>query len=392
MTKILFTLATLLALTGSAAAAPEICGNGVDDDSDGFADEGCWPAGMHSLCESPISCKLSGDIAPKSGGLVYQLPPDLNPKVPFGPSIPFIRRYVSLYEPGAASPQNRRAMGAHWQHNWQSWLDKTGSNVVVHLTTGQDVLFTPISPSGGYDYYLAQAGYHFKYLRQPTGGGNWELRTLNGETFAYDWISSAGKLVELRDSVGNKVTLAYDSSNRVLSVTDASLAKSLTFAYQNEKIIRINLTTNSAGASTIRTYIDIDYVGANPTIVHTGASTPRESHAFDANGYLTLIEDGEGNDIVSFAWIAGSPGKAARVFTGEGGIGFDYASSHPQCTGGTVLHFNVANATSCNVDSDCGGALRCGGKTSTGATGVCYRAARCLQTASANEDLITTVS
>ncbi len=55
------------------------------------------------------------------------------------------------------------------------------------------------------------------------------------------------------------------------------------------------------------------------------------------------------------------------------------------------------NATSCNVDSDCllpdlTQKGRCGGKTGAGATGRCYHAARCLQTTSPSEDLITLVS
>jgi YD repeat-containing protein len=385
-------LTTAILCLGRDAWAAEICGNGIDDDADGFADEGCWPAGMHAVCESPMSCKVTGDIAPKSGGIVYQLPADLDPKVAFGPSIPFIRRYVSLYEPGATSPQNRRSLGSRWQHNWQSWLDRSGSTVIVHLTTGQDVLFTYSTTSGGYDYYTPQAGYHFKHLRQATSSPNsWELRTLTGEVFVYDWTSPSGKLVELWDTVGNKVTIGYDGSGRVSTVTDASGAKRLTMSYTNGRITRVNLQTIALNPTT-RTYITIAYTGTNPTAVYTTGSTPRENHVFDANGYLTLIEDGEGNDILDLSWVDGSPGKVARVMTGEGGLGFDYNSSHAQCTGGTIMFFNVADATSCNVDADCGGSRRCGGKTGTGSTGRCYRAARCINTISPSEDLVSTVT
>ena len=54
----------------TASAVPEVCGNGLDDDANGFADNGCWPAAsMGGVCESPMSCAVTGDVASKTGGL-----------------------------------------------------------------------------------------------------------------------------------------------------------------------------------------------------------------------------------------------------------------------------------------------------------------------------------
>ena len=121
----LLVLVSSLPLVTTPAFATEICGNGIDESGDGIADLGCWPAAATKICESPHSCSVTGDVALKSGGIVYNLKPDIDPKVAYGPSIPFIRRYHSRYEPGGSAPQYRTAAGSHWQHNWQSWVDKS---------------------------------------------------------------------------------------------------------------------------------------------------------------------------------------------------------------------------------------------------------------------------
>ena len=100
---VLFTLA-------STAHAAEICANGVDDDGDGLADEGCYNLAS-GVCESPLSCQETGMVAPLQGNLRYQLPPDVAPKVPFGPGIGLRRFFVSQFWPGISAPPTFQAAG-----------------------------------------------------------------------------------------------------------------------------------------------------------------------------------------------------------------------------------------------------------------------------------------
>ena len=56
MTKHALLAVIILAAVGSTAeAVPEICGNGVDDDSDGFSDESCYPGLTTGITDSPLS-------------------------------------------------------------------------------------------------------------------------------------------------------------------------------------------------------------------------------------------------------------------------------------------------------------------------------------------------
>ena len=213
-----------LSLTADAAAA-EICGNGQDDDADGLADEGCAAL----TCDSPLSCRDTGMVSPRMGALQYALPPDVAPRVPYGPSISLTRYYLSMYAPGAGAPAYRRPMGERWGHTYMTWLDKHTTpdpdpdQIVVHTDPGQDVLFAYTGSAGGWDTYAPQAGSRsqFQYVRQRVAAPHeYQLRLLTGEVIVY---SASGQLAEVRDTLAtNKVLIAYDGNGQVSTVTDAS--------------------------------------------------------------------------------------------------------------------------------------------------------------------------
>jgi hypothetical protein len=106
----LFAATTLVA---SPARAAETCGDGLDNDSDSLADEGCFPGG--GITADPLSEQLTGSIAPKLGSVVYTLPPDFDPHVAKGLGIPFQRTYLSFYQPGTGASY-RNPFGNMWQH------------------------------------------------------------------------------------------------------------------------------------------------------------------------------------------------------------------------------------------------------------------------------------
>jgi hypothetical protein len=394
-----------LAVSSAASATPEVCGDGIDNNGNGMADEGCWPSeALGGVCESPMSCKTTGYIAPKTGDLVYQLPPDLNPTVPYGPALQFKRTYMSAYAP--PSTNYRTAMGPRWQHNFQSWLDKSGTTVIVHLPSGRDVLFTYSTTISGFDYYVGQPGYFVTnpptgqgaYLRQATTSpNNWELRTLTGEKYVFNWSSPTGKLIEIDDSLAtpNKVTIAYlangGNKGQIDTITDASGHKRFKFSYSGGEVSEVDLQTVSGGTATTRVALTFVYTSTNPTTVKIAGSTI-QTNAYASN-YLTSIQDASSNHVVDIAPVTATPAITARVKTGEGVIGLDYNSSNVSCTGQTLLGFNLATGTACNADSDCGSTYKCVGHTgTTGMTGQCFRGARCLTVSSPSEDLITTVN
>ncbi len=387
---------TLALGTPRPALAADACGDGVDNDNDGFADDGCMPQVTTGVCESPLDCGDTGAVSPGTGALTYELPPDLSPEVPYGLPIEFRRIYTSMYAPGGSAPAYRKPMGERWQHPYMSWLDLNTGKVVLHTPQGQDVLFTYGSTAGGYDYYTPQPGFHVVHLRQATSSPNkWELKTLEGRVLVYDWSSPTGKLIEMRDSLAtpNVVTIAYDGNDQVSTVTDASTKRRLLFSYTSGKLTSVAFQTNG-GSWTTQVTASYGYAGSDLTSLSIGGSTV---HTYTyASNYLTKIEDAASNDVLVITYLTATAGKVVRIESPEGTIGYEYGPSQSTCSGSdkTLVAFNKASATTCDSDSDCGSDMLCGGETdpSSANTGRCFYAGRCMTVTSPNEDLVTTVT
>lgn len=400
-THALVVAVVVLVSGGARAMAAEVCGDGLDNDSDGMADDGCWPAAVTGVCESPLACAVTGAIAPKLGSVVYELEPDVQAHVPYGPTLSLRRTYMSAYQPSAGTAAYRRALGSGWQHNWMSWLDKdTAPNpdqVIVHLPTGREVLFRYASTTGGYDYYTPQVGAHCDYLRQSTSAPNkWQLRMLTGEVYVYSTSGSVGKLTEVWDTLStpNILTITYDANGQVQYVTDAIGARRLSLVYDTSaRLSRVDYQTITSGVPTMQAYVVYTYNTSGLLAKVQPNGSLAQQYTYSANE-LSLFEDGAGNDRIAYVYTTAGPRQVARLKSGQGELGFEYASARTACTGGTVVFFNRQGATACASDGDCGAGLLCGGQTDSSLpnTGVCYRAARCMQVSSPSDDLVTTVT
>ena len=98
--KSFLAIALLVGISSRAEATAEICGNDIDDDANGMVDEGCAPTLATGVCESPLSCGETGMVSWSTGSLHYDLPPDIAPRVPYGPGIGFRRFFTSMSTPG----------------------------------------------------------------------------------------------------------------------------------------------------------------------------------------------------------------------------------------------------------------------------------------------------
>jgi YD repeat-containing protein len=235
-------LATIFLLAPTVAAAQEVCGNGSDDNSNGLADEGCYNL-ISGQCESPLSCGETGSVSPKKGNLRYSLPPDIAPKVPWGPGIGFRRTYIAQFETAPGSVPWMRPMGDHWQHTYMTWI--VGSSLqqpkVLHTSQGQEIRATFLGLLGdNWDYYGPQPGFHVVYFRQQHfAPNNYEIKLLTGDRLVYN---SSGRLIEIWDTIGTKVTVTYDGNGQVSTVTDASGTRRLSFGYSNGSGLLKDLT------------------------------------------------------------------------------------------------------------------------------------------------------
>ncbi len=405
-TRIARLLALAAVLAGSSsvhypAAAVEVCGDGADNDANSLVDEGCNSTGVVSVCESPLSCGVAGAVAPKTGALVYSVMPDLAPRVAYGPGLVFRRTFLSQYDPGyfgGGASDYRDSLGYRWHHAYMGWLEKFSTpspdEVVLHTTSGQDVLFKYSTNDGSYDKYSPQAGWHFDYLRQKTASGagqyDWELRTLTGEVFVYDGSGTGdhvAKLIEVRDTLAtpNKVTISYNGDGKVYQVTDASTTKYLQLEYftTGNKLLRYVKYFTGGGSPDVT--LELTYSSDKLASAIIGGTTV-ENYGYGSGSHLESVTDGGSKTVATFKYYATTGGKAIRVGTQNGDVGYTYGDSSCDNGNGTFVFFNRKDTTTCTTDAGCGSGNYCGGKDSSG-NGTCYKARRCVSVTTPNEHL-----
>jgi hypothetical protein len=218
-----FILAAVIAITAMSerAYATEICGNDIDDDGNGVVDEGCAPTLTTGVCESPLSCGLTGMLSWSTGALHYDLPADLSPNVPFGPGIGLRRFYTSMYTPGTGpSSVNHSPLGTRWQHTYMAWLDRYQVagvyKIVLHQSNGSEVYATYASTAGGWETYTPQAGFHVMSIKRNTASPNqYQVQLLTGEMLVFN---SVGQIAEIWDNLAptpNKALVTWTSTTAV---------------------------------------------------------------------------------------------------------------------------------------------------------------------------------
>jgi RHS repeat-associated protein len=303
------------------------------------------------------------------------------------------RFYLSKFAPSGGAPAYRTALGPRWGHTYATWIDDVSgggpTKVMLHTTRGADVLLSKTSNDATWDYFTPQPGYHYKsFKRRRVSPFDYEITTLTGESFTYN---GSGRLTGIRDTLLNTVALSYHGDGQLKDVLDASAKRRLLFSYSAGVMTTIEFQIFNGSWSTYHT-TTYGYTSGNLTSVTIGGQLA-QTNVYTTN-YLTAIQDGGGNTLVAFAYDGAVAGKVVRVDTPRGVVGYEFAPSRANCSGAnkTVLYFHKQNTTSCSVDADCGTGYLCGGKTGAGATGQCFRGARCLTTKADNEDLVTTVS
>lgn len=383
--------------------ATEICGDGQDNDSNSLADEGCQPHRVSGETEAPLPSQVTGFVAPKSGQLIWTEPPDLAPSVPYGPPLTFQRTYLSQYDPGYNSPgatDYRAPMGYGWHHGFMGWVDaypgQSPAKAVVHLVTGQDVLFTYASNDGTYDYYTPQPGHHFIHLRQNTSSDDWELKTLDGWIYEYaEQVSGtdSSKLTAIKDAVGNALTITYDvTSGQIDTISDASGVLELIFSYGSTGAKTLTtVTLSSAGSPTSITYVN-SYTPGSVTYDDGSA----RSYAYAGTRLFRIFSSGD-RIVATFAYL--DTDAVARIETPSGYLGYEYGATGCNSNQGTFIYYNAqdtvdGNPKACDDNADCNSGAFCGGEydPSSEDTGICFQARRCAAWVTGNEDLIGAVS
>jgi RHS repeat-associated protein len=213
---------------------------------------------------------------------------------------------------------NTGAMGYGWTHTYDASLDPSFSIGGLE--------FLKIIDSTGRAHYFMEAGtgeydgvfVERTYVAIESGEYAWYL--LDGSTYGF---SSTGRLSWMDDAKGNRLALAYDGNNRLVTVTDNVSGRVLTFHYNASNLLEYITGPVTAAVSdgawvsygydsnnnlTSVTYadgsgFDYDYTDANDIHNLTG-KTNKADHLINTWGYDTsdraianFSRDGKGVDI-----------------------------------------------------------------------------------------------
>lgn len=145
---------------------------------------------------------------------------------------------------------------------------------------------------------------------------NWTLSLQNGEKRVYDYFS--GKLLSITDRNGNTTNLTYDSSSRLVSVTDAA-SRHLYFSYASPSSYLVTTVTSDFGVTLQYTY---DSQGRLAQVTEPDLTTV--SFQFDQYSHITAVLDANGKVLESHTYNTCGQGLSSSRAGGAEAISVSY--------------------------------------------------------------------
>jgi YD repeat-containing protein len=136
---------------------------------------------------------------------------------------------------------------------------------------------------------------------------NWTLVSQNGEKRIYD--PNTGFLLSIIDRNGNTTQLAYDTSNRLITVTDPA-ARHLNFTYSGTSTL-VSRVSSDTGISLSYSY---DSLGRLTKV--TKADNTTVSFQYDGQNRITTVTDNDGKVLESHTYDARGRGLTSSQANG----------------------------------------------------------------------------
>ena len=173
-------------------------------------------------------------------------------------------------------------------------------------------------------------------------------------------FNSNGILTSLLDRNGNKTTLAYDGSQRLITVTDPA-SRTLTFNHTDPNNPGQVTSINDA-VGTIATYT---YDAGHHLTTATYADSSVTNYAYDTNGLVTSATDAQGKVLEAHTYNSSRQGLTSTNANGVDSVTASYASGSAAVSDslgnsttygvGRVIGRNVVSSISGSGCDTCGG-------------------------------------
>jgi YD repeat-containing protein len=153
------------------------------------------------------------------------------------------------------------------------------------LTVGNPNVYRAAAPANDTTTTIAET--------QNGNAVSWTINFKSGEIRAFD--PTSGALLSITDRNGNTTQLAYDASNRLISVTDAA-SRHLYFNYTGSSTL-VSTVTSDVGIT-----LSYSYDGQGRLTQFTKPDSTTVSFAYDTGSHITTVTDNNGKVLESHTY------------------------------------------------------------------------------------------
>jgi YD repeat-containing protein len=218
-------------------------------------------------------------------------------------------------------PQMQNSIAFMFGINWRSTYEErlitnSGDGYVKYLRADGSVWSFAVVSAGTPNVYQAAVPASDTTTTITDGSPSWTMTAKNGEKRFFD--AATGVLTSIVDRNGNTTQLAYDTSNRLITVTDPA-ARHLSFTYLGPSSNLVSSVTSDAGITLSYAY---DAQGRLTQVTKPDNTTI--SFVYDAQNRITTVKDAEGKVLESHTYDALGRGLTSSRANGVDSVTVTY--------------------------------------------------------------------
>jgi YD repeat-containing protein len=280
---------------------------------------GSWTCGFN-ICPPPaapiecIQCALGKDSAPNpvslaTGNTYIQ---QIDVKVPgLAGGLSLERTWNSLW-PSTQTAFQVGIFGPNWRSTYEERIFVSSDSYTKYARS--DGSFWSFGGIGSL-YLLAPANV-VATLNVDSATSQWVLTFQNGEKRLFDYAS--GVLTAIVDRNGNTTQLTYDSTNRLITVTDPG-GRHLYFGYGSSTSRLVTSVTSDVGISLSYSY---DSEGRLTQVTKPDSTT--NSFVYNSNSMITEVLDSSGVVLESHTYDSSGRGLTSSRADGVNAVTISY--------------------------------------------------------------------
>lgn len=204
--------------------------------------------------------------------------------------------------------------GPNWRSSFEERIFVGGDNYIKYSRSDGSFWSFGVNITSGSDWAVAAPANVAAKLEQ--GLTYWTLTFQNGEQRHFD--NTTGNLIAIIDRNGNTTQIAYDSSNRLTTVTDPA-SRHLTFSYGSPSSYLVTGVSSDVGLSLTYSY---DNQGRLSTVTKPDLTTI--SFIYSTQSLITSVIDANGKVLESHTYDSNFRGLTSSQANGVNTLTLTY--------------------------------------------------------------------